>query len=271
MLQVVFFIVALLILLANNFGTLFSIFGAIVLSYVAGLCVMAIVHIFVIFSEKKSSSYTSSSSTIYREYDDMPQRVADTTPSSDYAVGHICEPTKENWKAFEVIIQREHIFRLYHFTDVQNLPSIVNSGGLQSWSELARNRIVHVQGSNDLSRKLDCARGLQDYVRLCFRCDHPMAHIAINEGRIRELVWLEIDPRVIYFSQTRLSDRNATDNDAIIGSTIDDFKAIRFDILRKNRWESSYEKTVFQSEVLVHRAIPSRYILNLGSASNTPC
>ncbi len=104
---------------------------------------------------------------------------------------------------------------LYHFTDSRNVESI-KKHGLLSWPILLERGIQHFPGSNELSRDLDRRKNYQDYVRLALKPKHPMADFALREGRICELVWLEIDDMVIRWRATLFSDRNATDNEAVI-------------------------------------------------------
>jgi len=99
--------------------------------------------------------------------------------------------------------------RLFHFTDSRNLVSI-RRHGLMSWQQLVWRGIQHVAGSNDLSRRLDAQRNLGNYVRLCLQPDHPMAHVALREGRIHDLIWLKIDAAVANRNTTLFSDENAT-------------------------------------------------------------
>lgn len=106
---------------------------------------------------------------------------------------------------------------LYHFTDRRNLLSIL-AHGLLSWDRLITKKIKHWPASNDLSRNLDQRANLNDYVRLCVRREHPMLAKALNEGRIQDCAWLEIDEAVIRWPTTRFSNDNATSNRAVIDS-----------------------------------------------------
>jgi hypothetical protein len=95
---------------------------------------------------------------------------------------------------------------LYHFTDVGNLPSIKQLGGLYSTAIL---RLMGIEGfrpgGNELSLQLDQATGMDQYVHLCFKPNHPMAHIAKNEGRIERPVFLLVDPSVLKIPGVRYS------------------------------------------------------------------
>ena len=42
---------------------------------------------------------------------------------------------KNNWKAYKEVIDSHHIDCLYHFTDRENLESIIQKGGLYSWAD----------------------------------------------------------------------------------------------------------------------------------------
>ena len=86
---------------------------------------------------------------------------------------------------------------LYHFTDARNIESIMTHG-LLSWPSVFKYGIDAVLGSNELSRRLDARRGHQNYVRLAPQANHPMLYFAMNDGRIDDYVWLEIDEAVLY-------------------------------------------------------------------------
>ena len=103
---------------------------------------------------------------------------------------------------------------LYHFTDSGNIRSI-RRRGLLSWRRLEDLQVFHRAGSNELSRRLDKLEGLEDYVRLCREPTHPMAFVALDEGRIDEVLWLVVDEQVLRFSPL-YSDMNATATAAIV-------------------------------------------------------
>lgn len=88
--------------------------------------------------------------------------------------------------------------KFYHFTDKKNLP-LVRQHGLLSTNELRRRGLlVDVKTGGDAnSLQSDTAKGTDGYVCLCFTRNHPMAHVAMNDERKLDPVYLEIDPNVI--------------------------------------------------------------------------
>lgn len=92
---------------------------------------------------------------------------------------------KHNWQAYKAIIEQQGIKKLYHFTDRDNLHSIIQNGGLYSWADCEEKGITIAKpGGSDSSRSLDARDGLQHYVRVSFVTQHPMMYIAMNEDRI---------------------------------------------------------------------------------------
>jgi hypothetical protein len=88
---------------------------------------------------------------------------------------------------------------LYHFTDSRNLPSIRELDGLWSTAKLREMGIEFHAGGNQHSLDADEMFGMDEYVHLCFTTEHPMAHLAKNDGRIDELQWLYIeDPAAVF-------------------------------------------------------------------------
>lgn len=175
---------------------------------------------------------------------------------------------KSNWQEYDAVIAQHGIKKLYHFTDRDNLESIIQNGGLYSWADCEEKGIAIAKpGGSDSSRQLDSRDRLQHYVRVSFVTQHPMMYVAMNEGRISNPVILEIDPEVIYWDCSKYADRNATKNGARIGDGIEDFKAIHFSAVkaRKHFDLPDEEQMFFQAEVLVKNFIPLEYIKNIGN------
>ena len=157
---------------------------------------------------------------------------------------------------------------MYHFTDRDNLQSIIQNGGLYSWADCEEKGIVISKpGGSDSSRSLDARDGLQHHVRVSFVTQHPMMYVAMNEGRISNPVLLEIDPQVIYWNGSKYADRNATKNGARVGGELEDFKAIHFSAVKAQKHFDleDNEQKFYQAEVLVKNFIPLEYIRNIGN------
>ena len=157
------------------------------------------------------------------------------------------------------------VSKLYHFTDRANIPSIVQTGGLYSWSLCGLSTVgVRRPGGSDLSRQLDLRKGLQDYVRLSFTRDHPMMYAARADGRINDPVLLEVDLDVVRLPDVLFSDRNAVANDAKVGGGLEMLKHIQLGLIRRGRWNSQEEKGMLQAEILVRDVVPG-YLINFES------
>lgn len=144
---------------------------------------------------------------------------------------------KNNWQEFKNIIEEKGVKKLYHFTDRDNLESIIKNGGLYSWADCDEKGIAIAKpGGEGLSRSLDARGGLQHYVRVGFVKKHPMMYAAMNEQRISNPVILEIDPEVIWWQDSLYCNKNVTRNDASYGSSVEHLKQIHFDTVLKNRY-----------------------------------
>lgn len=175
---------------------------------------------------------------------------------------------KQNWQEYKAILDKHGITKLYHFTDRDNLESIIRNGGLYSWSDCEKKGIkISKPGSGQLSRQLDSRDGLQSYVRVSFVMQHPMMYVAMNEGRISNPVILEINPEVVYWDGTLYADRNATKNGANVGGTVDDLNRIHFQSVKAQKHFDldEDEQQFYQAEVLVKNFIPLQYIRNIGN------
>ena len=175
---------------------------------------------------------------------------------------------KTNWPEFKAILEKQGIRKLYHFTDRENLESIIRHGGLYSWADCEeRGFTIARPGGNQMSRALDRRAGLEHYVRLSFVTNHPMMYVAMSEGRLANPVVLEIDPEVIGWQSTLFADRNATRNGVRTGGSLADFQAIHFQAVkaRKHFDLTEEEQPFYQAEVLVEHCVPLRFITNIGN------
>ena len=177
---------------------------------------------------------------------------------------------KSNWQEFKAVLDEYKIVKLYHFTDRDNLESIIKNGGLYSWMDCERKGIkINKPGGSPVSRQLDSGRNLEDYVRVSFTTQHPMMYVAMKDGRISNPVILEIDPEVIYWNETLYANLNAAKHTIkpIIGPTLSDFKQIHFQSVKvRSHFDlPEEEQPYFQAEVLVKNFIPLEYIKNIGN------
>lgn len=173
---------------------------------------------------------------------------------------------KNNWQEFKKVLDSHNIRTLYHFTDRDNLKSIIDNGGLYSWADCDEKGIdIPRPGGSSVSRDLDRRVNLQHFVRTSFVRKHPMQYVAMNDGRISNPVLLEIDPEVIFWNDTKYSDRNAAKNGVNVGSSLDDFNAIHFNAVKQDTHFDliEEEQPYFQAEVLVKNFIPLQYIKNI--------
>lgn len=175
------------------------------------------------------------------------------------------ETHKKDWIKFQEALKKHDITRLYHFTDRDNLASIRAAGGLLSWYSCKQNDInIARPGGSESSWMLDSRKGLADYVRLAFIPDHPMMYVASKDGRLKSPIVLEIDPAVIFFQATKFSEMNAVKNGVFANGELDKFLEIRFNVFRKRYFDlTDDEKPYYQAEVLIHKMLPAKYILNL--------
>ncbi len=175
---------------------------------------------------------------------------------------------KSNWQEFKAVLDQYGIKKLYHFTDRDNLESIIQNGGLYSWGDCEDKGIkIAKPGGGLLSRDLDRRDNLQHYVRVSFTTQHPMMYVAMQDGRLSNPVILEIDPEVIFWDNSKYANMNATRSGAHKGGTLDDFKQIHFQSVkaRKHFDLPEEEQPYFQAEVLVKNFIPLEFIKNIGN------
>lgn len=170
---------------------------------------------------------------------------------------------KDNWQDFKQILDENGVSYLYHFTDSRNIPSIKIHGGLFSWYYCQKHGItIPCQGGDYDSRELDKKYGLEDYVRLSFCNDHPMAYRLKLSGS--DIIILRIKADVALLKDTQFSDMNAADKRHTHGKSLKHLQMVNFCATRMHylRNEDPNFKP-HQAEVMVKTFIPLKYIENI--------
>ncbi|MBQ5974768.1 MAG: DUF4433 domain-containing protein [Bacteroidales bacterium] len=191
----------------------------------------------------------------------FPKHKAFLHDPTDFFLKHIS--LKQDKDIIIKVLQSNGIQCFYHFTAKNNLSSIKALGGLYSWYSMQENkRNIPCSGGDDWSHQLDMRHGLQDYVRLSFCDDHPMAFRLKQSGT--PLVLLKIDIEVATWKDTLFSDINAADNNHRHGGSLADLNHVNFNAVKRNyvsREDADFKP--HQAEVMVKTFIPTKYILNL--------
>ena len=176
--------------------------------------------------------------------------------------------TQQKGEANEILdyLKMKGVRCFYHFTDKQNYNSIRKYGGLLSWHYCKEHDIIIPNaGGDSLSRGLDIRQGLQDYVRLSFCNDHPMAYRKHQEGS--ELYLLKVSIDVAAFESARFSDRNAASNSFSCGSDLEHLKKVNINATQRS-YVSRQEGEIFslhQAECMIKTFIPIEYIININN------
>lgn len=188
------------------------------------------------------------------------------TPTIQHTYQLTVEPGilyKKLYKSIPIYLESKAIKKFYHFTDIRNLESIIENGGLYSWYGIQNKGISSSLSSNELSRQLDVKHKLQDYIRLSFHSYHPMS-TRLKYEESKELVWLEIDLDVACWKSTLFSDINATDNNVKVDGNFDFLKMLDLDVFKyEYRDLDPSGKKKYQAEILVKDFLPIKYIKNV--------
>lgn len=154
----------------------------------------------------------------------------------------------------------------YHFTDRQNMNSIRKYGGLLSWYYCKEHNIdIPNPGGDRLSRSLDRRQSLEDYVRLSFCEQHPMAYRKHNEGS--DLFLLQVSIDVAAFRSALFSDRNAASSNFTCGSDLEHLKNVNINATQRYivRRDEGEVFSLHQAECMVKTFIPIEYIININN------
>lgn len=87
---------------------------------------------------------------------------------------------------------------VYHFTDARNLRSIEALEGIYSTAKLKQLDAEYHPAGDEQSLELDVKSGMDQYVHLCFRLRHPMAHHVKERNSEADLRYLRIDRAILY-------------------------------------------------------------------------
>jgi ssDNA thymidine ADP-ribosyltransferase, DarT len=94
--------------------------------------------------------------------------------------------------------------RLYHFTDARNVPSIREHGGVFSAEQCEKLGInVVAPGGDENSQESDRKNGMDAYVHLCLRSEHPMEYRARTDGRIEKSLFIPVSSEVLEIGGVR--------------------------------------------------------------------
>ncbi len=111
------------------------------------------------------------------------------------------------------IMKSYGIHYLYHFTPVDNIPKLKDSGYIiYSRKQLLENNIQAIYMTDELSHKIDEKKNCHKYVFLVFRNDHPL--IYKNQMNNVELLPIKIKVEILDLPGVMFCTMIATDNDA---------------------------------------------------------
>ena len=199
------------------------------------------------------------------EYEEELARIETERAEENARLRSTVTQKKTNPDAFLNHLRLNGVRYFYHFTDEMNVNSIKRLGGLYSWYYCSQHDIKIPNAGGDLqSRGLDSRYGLQDYVRLSFCPDHPMAYRKYKEGA--RLVLLKIKIDVATFKDTLFSDMNAADSDHTHGGNLSDLQRVNIGATKASY--VSRNSPIFhahQAECMVKTFIPIEYIENINN------
>jgi hypothetical protein len=202
--------------------------------------------------------------TAARAYEERILREARVQASRIEELNRIVTQKKENYHAYINYLNVNNVRCFYHFTDINNINSIKRYQGLYSWNYCEKNGInIPSPGGDNSSRSLDMRYSLEDYVRLSFCSDHPMAYNKAKRDGV-QLVLLKIKIDVAAFKDTLFSDMNATDNLHHHGGELEDLQKVDISATKANyvsRTDSIFK--YHQAECMVKDYLPIEYIVNI--------
>jgi len=127
---------------------------------------------------------------------------------------------------------------------------------------------VPAPGGNEWSQDADELKGMDEYVHLCLRENHPMEFLARQDGRIEDSIFLQIDPSVMLWDGVLFSPGVCNKSDAAFHTIDQSISMLDFEVLYS--WTDWSDQAVMarlqqaeKCEVLVPKGIPLSMIRNL--------
>lgn len=153
---------------------------------------------------------------------------------------------------------------LHHFTDSRNVASIRELGGLCSRAKLKELDKEFHPGGNDWSFDADEMFGMDRFVHLCFRTNHPMEYLAKQEGRIERTAWLYIMPDVLNLDGVMYSNGVSNKSGIAICPVKEAAELIDFEVIcSRTDWRDPAIKARLdhaeKCEILVPDCLPLKY------------
>lgn len=221
----------------------------------------------------EASKYCVRNSLIFQDVyfsEDKPYHGKASLSLHDIAIKARNYQFKDDFLEIYKTLKANSIDRLYHFTDISNLKSILDHGAILSNNYLTNNRVSAKYSSSETSREMDMRAGLGEFVHLSFVRNHPMMFVAHNAGRIRRPVIIEIDPTIALMPHAIFTNMNALKTSSSRGGSNAFLKTIRFDIIkRKNYFDlMQHERPYYQAEVLVKNRVGTEMFLNYDELHN---
>jgi hypothetical protein len=156
----------------------------------------------------------------------------------------------------------------FHFTDRRNL-ALIRKFGLCSSARLRKMGIaIPAPGGNEWSQEADANKGMDRYVHLCFKANHPMEYLARQDGRIKDSIFLQIHPDVLQIQGIMFSAGVSNKTGVEIVSIEKAYGLIDFEVLyTRTDWSDPEVQMRLQQaekcEILVPDHISTELIRNL--------
>jgi len=135
---------------------------------------------------------------------------------------------------------------------------------------MARNIIPTAPGGNQLSRDADKNRVMDAYVHLCFCRNHPMEHIAKQDGRISDSIFLEINLAIIKLPNILISNDVSNKTGVNCKAASDMLEELDLEVIyTRTDWNDSAIKMRLQAaekyELLIPNHVGLEFMMNLNN------
>jgi hypothetical protein len=179
---------------------------------------------------------------------------------------------KTSSRDLEVILQQQDCCGFFHFTDVQNLPTIFERGYIASRTVAEEQDLLlfdTLGGIGEMDHLVSSKNGwtVQDYARFTVQPDNPILFHwqGVTDGKfVPQPCIIRVDPRIVVIKGVRFSYTNANTSFQNYGLSHEFLQLIPIRNLQRSRGSSTYARG---AEVMYPKAAPINFVEDIGFRS----
>lgn len=169
-------------------------------------------------------------------------------------------------KIYKKMCEEKRVF--IHVTEYENIPNILENGGILSLQEIEKENIDVVYVTSEDSRENDKKNGIGKYVRLAYTEHYDMLAAAIYNQKLKNPAIILVKPEILKKTGIKYTTENAAKKGSVLYDNEDEiFEKLDFEkiYLPRNSTNAGIQeyKNARQSEVLIPDIVESEFFLGI--------